>query len=372
MRKFFKILTFAIMNVNAIYALPAYKKPAKNSDSVHLTRIAYFPDQEATGVAVSKTGRVFVSLPRLTVDVPISVGEVIDNKIIPFPDKAWNAYRNSSSRTNDPKVQFVSAQAVVMDHHDHLWVVDPAAPGGGNFIPGGVKLVKIDLKANRVIKVYPFEKAATPKGSAINDVRFSPNDDFAYLSDVGGHGSLIVMNLLTGHSWRVLDGDPSTHYDSTVVVSRDGKPVVGHDGQTLKLNVDGITISADGRTFYWQALTGKTVYSIPTSVLRDEQKSKTARPKVAAITHAADGLWTDPAGRFYVTNPGNNSVEVADWVGAPLRVLVQDKDMRWPDSVAQDADGNLYIVASFLGDSPWFNPGATTTPSAIFKISIMH
>ncbi len=358
------ILTLAIVSLNATSGIK------ENTDTATLTRIAYFPDQEATGVAVSKTGRIFVSLPRLTVDVPVSVGEVIGNKIVPFPDKAWNAFRNANGTANDPKTQFVSAQAVVMDHHDHLWVVDPAAPGGKDFITGGVKLVKIDLKTNRVARVYLFEKTSTPKGSAINDVRFSPDDDFAYLSDVGGHGSLIVMDLRSGHSWRVLDGDPSTHYYSTVIVSRDGKPVVGRDGQTLKLNVDVITISADGSTFYWQALTGKTIYGIPTKILRDEQRSKTAQPVIAAHTHASDGLWTDTKGHFYVTNPGNNSVEVADHVGAPLRVLVQDKDMRWPDSIAQDADGNLYVVASFLGDSPFFNPGATTTPSAIFKIRL--
>jgi sugar lactone lactonase YvrE len=346
----------------------------KGADSMEqsaatLTQVAYFPDQEATGIAVSASGRIFLSLPRLAVDVPISVGEVMDGKIHAYPDEAWNGYRLANSVGNDAARQFVCAQSVVMDHHDNLWVVDPAAPGGQAFVPGGVKLVKIDVATNRVARTYLLDAATTPSGSSINDVRFSPDDSFAYLSDVGGMGAIVVVDLRDGRSWRVLEGDISTRFDPTVTVRRDGKPVVLRNGQPLQLNIDGITISADGRTFYWQALTGKTVYSVPTEVLQDEQRSKAASATAVATTHAADGLWIDGAGRFYVTNPGDNAVEVADSVGAPLRTLVKDSRMRWPDGLAEDKAGNIYVVASFLGDSPLFNASVTVTPSAIFKIS---
>ncbi len=342
--------------------------PAFPRGRVDIQLVAYFPNQQATGVAISKSGRIFLSLPRLTSDVPISVGELVDGKIVAYPNPEWNAFRNSRASDNVPESEFVCAQAVVMDHHDHLWVVDPATPGGKGRTVGQAKLVEIDVQSDRILRTLPFDVGTTPPSSSINDVRFSPDDQFAYLSDVGQPGSLIVMNLKKGDSWRVLSGHPSTQYDPTVTTTFKGKPLVSRDGKPFHLNVDGIEISPDGRTFYWQAFTGKTVYSLSTAVLQDPKLAAGAKPQSVATTHAADGLWIDAAGRFYVTNPGENSIEVADQVGKPLSILVKDNRMHWPDSFAQASDGSLYVSASFIADSPWFNAKATTTPSAIFRI----
>jgi len=375
MRITFKRSALAALFMLALHGAHAAPLAGKNAPAfpqgpVKIERIAYFENQQITGVAVSHGGRIFVSLPRLTVDVPVTMGEVVDGKIVGYPDAAWNGYRNDGGARNDVKSQFVSAQAVVMDHRDNLWVVDAAAPNRTGPVQGGVKLVRVDLKTNRVAQVVHLDGATTPPLSSINDVVFSPDDRFAYLSDVGERGgAIVVVNLETGKSWRVLDGHPSTQYDPSVDLTMDGKPLRGRDGKSLKLNIDGIAISADGATFYWQALTGKTVYSLPTAVLQDPAQAAKAQPVAVATTHAADGLWIDAAGRFFVTNPGENTIEVADHVGAPLRVLVKNDQMRWPDSLAQDASGALYVSASFIGDSPWFKPGVKTTPSAIFRIS---
>ena len=49
---------------------------AQVANSTKLDLIATFPPRQATGVAVSPTGRVFVNFPRWEQDVPISVAEV--------------------------------------------------------------------------------------------------------------------------------------------------------------------------------------------------------------------------------------------------------------------------------------------------------
>ncbi|WAH60961.1 major royal jelly family protein [Pseudomonas silvicola] len=346
--------------------------PAFGSGPVKIEQVAFFPDQQSTGVAVSRTGRLFVSLPRLSLDNPISLGEVIDGKIRPYPDLAWNAYRSANGDRNKPAEQFVTAQAIVTDHQDNLWVLDPATPKRSGPIKGAVKLVKIDLARDEVVKVFYFDDIAVPEGASLNDVRFSPDDHFAYLSDVAnpGHaGAIVVMDLHTGKAWRALDGDPSTQTSPDLYLMGDGKKLLGPDGKGLQLNIDGIEISPDGSTFYWQALTGDTVYSVPTADLDDPARALKAKATPVAKTHPADGLWIDRAGRFFVSNPSEDSVEVADHVGAPLTLLVKDKRMRWPDSFAQGADGALYVSASFIGDSPWFHPEAKTTPSAVFRIT---
>jgi sugar lactone lactonase YvrE len=46
--------------------------------------------------------------------------------------------------------------------------------------------------------------------------------------------------------------------EKDVTVSVDGGPVRRPDNRQPMFNADGIALSPDGRTLYWQALTGKT------------------------------------------------------------------------------------------------------------------
>ena len=300
--------------------------------------------------------------------MPVSVGEVKNGRITPYPDAGWNAYRNSAGAANKPGEQFVCVQSVVMDHEGYLWVLDPASPGQEGPVMGGPKLVRIDLATNKVVRVLHVDERAAPPGSYMNDVRFSPDDRYAYITDSGVKGSLIVIELATGAAHRVLDGDPSTQFEKAVIVHADGKALRRPDGREPQFAADGIALSPDGATLYWQALTGKTLYSLPTAVLNDPGRAAGARPTKVATTHPADGLWIDAAGRLYVSNPEENAVEVADHPGAPLRTLVKDARLRWPDTFSQGADGAIYITASHIQDSPWFKPEAKTTPSAIFRL----
>ena len=349
---------------------PAKDAPAPNySRGAVLQPVGEFPTQQITGVSVSHSGRVFVNLPRWTVDVPISVGEVKDGRITPFPNADWNGYRNTGGSKNRPKAQFVCVQSIVVDHQDNLWVLDPAAPGQMGPVKNGPKLVKIDLKTNKVARVVSLDEKAAPPGSYMNDVRFSPDDRFAYISDSGAKGAIVVVDLVSGHAWRVLDGDPSTQYDNAVIVHTDGHALRRPDGREPQFAADGIALSPDGRTFYWQALTGKTLYSVPTFLLQDPARAAGAKPTTVATTHPADGLWIDAAGHLYVTNPETNAVEMAERPGAALKTLVKDDRLRWPDTFSEGPDGTIYVSASHIQDSPWFRPQAKTTPSALFKIA---
>ncbi len=331
-----------------------------------LKEIVAFPEQQITGIAVSKDGRIFVNLPRWTLDVPVSVGEVKDGYITPFPDSSWNAYRNSAGASNKPKEQFVCVQSVVFDHEGFLWALDPASPGQQGPIKDGPKLVKIDIHGGKVVAVVAFDETVAPPGSYLNDVRFSPDDHFAYITDSGIKGAIVVVDLHTKQARRILDGDPATQFEKSVEVNVDGAPLRRPDGRAPQFAADGVALSPDGATLYWQALTGKTLYSLPTAAAQDPAQS--VKPTTVATTHPADGLWIDAAGHFFITNPEQNSVEVADKPGEGLRTLVKDDRLRWPDSFGQGADGTLFVTASHIQDSPWFRPEAKATPSAIFRI----
>jgi hypothetical protein len=57
-------------------------------------------------------------------------------------------YKDQSQNEN----HFVSVQSVVIDPANRLWVLDTGSPLLKNALPGGPKLVAIDLATNKVIK----------------------------------------------------------------------------------------------------------------------------------------------------------------------------------------------------------------------------
>src|SRR6266436_4085737 len=102
-----------------------------------LQMVAEF-EQQVVGVAVSASGRVFVSFPRNGIDtVKKSVAEVINRKAVAYPNEEINTLNTAA-----PSTHFLSAQSVYVDSSDTLWVLDVGNLGSGTaLISGGAKLV---------------------------------------------------------------------------------------------------------------------------------------------------------------------------------------------------------------------------------------
>ena len=316
-------------------------------------------DHQATGVAVTADGRRFVNFPRWTDDAPISVAEVMkDGTLRPYPDAKWNSWRNARSSELPVGDYFVCVQSIVPDGKGNLWVVDPGAPGNEKILEGAPKLVRIDLKTNRVTKVIPVPGDVALQGTYLNDIRFSPDGKTGYITDSGTRGAIIVVDLESGRSFRTLDGHPSTQIDKTVKVTLDGRPLVRPDGRQPAFAADGIAISNDGRTLYWQALTGKTLYSIDTALLRDgvTEAQRSAGVRTVAQTQVADGLWMSKAGMLYITSPTDYSIKRLN--GSTVQNVLTDRRLRWPDTFSEGRDGRIYVTASHIQDTNWFKPGA--------------
>lgn len=344
----------ALASLAAALALGA--APALAQAPSGLEQVAAF-EHQATGVAVSEGGRVFVNFPRWTEDSPTSVAEVMkDGSIKAYPDDEWNSWRNARKDEVDPKTHFVCVQSVVAEG-GNLWVLDPGAPASEKIVRGAPKLVRIDLASNKAVQTIPFDERVAPQGSYLNDIRFSPDGKWGYLTD-SGRGALLVVELASGKVRRMLDGVTSTQPEPGVVPVIDGKKLLRPDGRAPAFASDGITLSKDGATLYWQALTGKTLYSIPTAALRDaklssKQLEKQIRTEGAVVI--ADGYWTTRKGQFLITSPEDNSVKLRGADGK-LATVVQDARLRWPDSMAEGPEGAIYVTASHIQDSPWFKP----------------
>ena len=238
---------------------------AQGAPLVALEQVAQF-EMQVTGVAVAESGRIFVNFPRWEQDVPISVAEVgRDGSLKPYPNAEWNAWRNERKLSNED--HFVCVQSVTADRQGFLWILDPAAPGNEFNLDRGPKLVKVDLKTDRVVRTYLFDRTAVPQGSYVNDVRISPDGQTAYMTDSGVRGALLVLDLVSGKAKRVLDGATSTQVEGDVVVMADGKPLKRPDGRGPAFAADGIALDPKGESLYWQALAGRTLYQVPTSAL---------------------------------------------------------------------------------------------------------
>lgn len=335
-----------------------------------LTQVAQF-DHQVTGVAVTPEGRIFVNFPRWTEDTPVSVAEVLPGGTLrPYPDAQWNAWRNETAFQKPLDQHFVCVQALLADKAGGLWVVDPGAPGNERILPGAPKLVHIDLASDSVTRVIPFGEDVARQGSYLNDIRLSPDGRTAYLTDSGTTGAIIVVDLERGESFRALDGHPSTQLEKDVIVEVDGRPLRRPDGRQPMFAADGLAISNDGATLYWQALTGKSLYCIDTARLARDVPAQAQGAAVLKLgtTHVADGLLMSRAGTLYLTSPGDNAVTC--WRDGGVQTVVQHADLRWPDTMSEGPDGRIYVTASHIQDTYWFKPGAPAAiPTALFCFS---
>ena len=348
----------AVLAAAALSALAAGPATGSFAGGYPLRLVAAF-DHQVTGVTVAPSGRIFVNFPRWTDDAPISVAELMpDGALKPYPNEQWNAYRNAMANKVSVGDHFVCVQSVVADAHGNLWVLDPGAPGNERILPNAPKIVKIDLASNTVTKVIPLPADVALQGTYLNDIRFSPDGKTGYVTDSGTRGAIIVVDLENGTSFRALDGHPSTQVDKSVIVEINGKPLRRPDGRQPAFAADGIAISADGDILYWQALTGRTLYSIDTAQLRREisEDKRSASVVEVAKTHIADGLLMSSSGVLFITSPSDSSVNRL--TGNKIETVVTDKRLRWPDTMSQGPDGTVYVTASHIQDTAWFKPGA--------------
>ncbi len=352
------LIAAAVLLATAAYA---------QTSSRTLTEVYHNNDFQLTGIAVSKTGRLFVNFPRWSDQYLNAVIEVMpDGSSHPFPDERWNRWDSKAEHAGN---QFVCVQAMFVDDTDALWVLDPAAPLLATVVPGGPKLVKINLKTNQVERVIPFGADVVKPGTYLNDVRFDNPRRTAYITD-SGVGGIIVLDLTTGKARRTLDGNPSVLVEPGIQVVVDGKPLL-ENGKPPQFQSDSIALSPDGDFLYYKAVTSETLYRIKTDLLRDESAApdriSSAVEKVAKI-FPTDGFWMDGKSNLYLSDVTHNAVTRRARDGKIER-MVTDNRLQWPDTFAEGPDGSIYISASHINESPRFNQGksARKIPYGVFK-----
>ena len=360
------VLTFA--------SVVSHIQNAQQQSSAALKEAGTF-EQRITAVAVSKSGRMFVNFPNWSDDHTYSLVEVLpDGSTKPYPTQQWNSWQQGSNVS--PSKSFVCVQSVFIDDRDNLWILDPASPKLEGVVRGGPKLVKIDLAKNEVAQVISFSEDIAPPSSYLNDVRVDTKLNWAYITD-SGMGAIVAVNLQNGQARRMLEDHASTKAEEGVTLKVNGKELRDpKTGRTPQIHADGIALSKDGEHLYYHALTGKTLYRVPTSVLREESQSgEMAAEAVEKIaqTVPTDGMLIDDAGNVFHTAFEQNAI-VKFTPDQKLETVVQSERMSWPDSMAMTTTGGnfLYFTTSQLQHMPKFggNESERQEPFHVFKVAL--
>ncbi|MEJ2722535.1 MAG: L-dopachrome tautomerase-related protein [bacterium] len=236
MRRFWVIFLVIVGFVCAGRSTPAAAGVAAGDSLIEVATST----RQWTGIAVSRSGRVFVNFPRWSANVPVSVGELKkDGTVDPYPNRELNRWKTG----DDPAQKFVCVQSVYVDANNRLWILDPANPLFGGVVEGGAKLIRVDLASNTTVKTYHFDPETAPRKSYLNDVRVETKTGTAYMTD-SGLGAIVVLDLETGDTRRLLDDDPSTGAEK-VQITIDGKPI------PVVVHSDGIALDDRGGWLYY-------------------------------------------------------------------------------------------------------------------------
>jgi sugar lactone lactonase YvrE len=335
---------------------------------------AFGDDFRLVGIGVSAKGRVFATAPSSEVRSRFSMVEV-DSKtgaVTPYPDVAWNNF----SEQGDGKSQWISVQALWVDKTDHLWALDSSlSKVDQERLPP--KLVEFDLSTNRVIRRYDFNGVVSTKDS-LNDVRIDTVNNYAYLTNAGNKGSLLVLDLKTGEARQVLVGDRFTFADPSQHLMIGSEVALRPNGSIVATQADGIALSPDAQWLYFRPLTDHNYWRVPTSALRDAKLTDadlSGKVEYLGSSVLSGGLIMDGKGTLYAGDLEHRTVVALTLTpdhNLNSKVFVSDPSkLSWADGFAISG-GYLYIADSHLWEVAFKNNLPRSGPFTIFRVKLPH
>lgn len=294
-----------------------------------------------SGLAVSAQGRILVGLVQHGDAPPSELGEMNADGIVEL-----------FVVEGVPALPPGSVASLTVDARERLWVLIVDKNEDGSPPANRMKLVTIDLKTNTVTGTIAFARTALAPASELGVIRVDAERGFVYLSDTGA-GGLVVIDLSSGGQRRVLADHASARWESTALIV-DGVPWMIGDRIPQK-HAHALALSPDRRFLYFQALSGRTLYRLPTALLQDfDTPEATIAASVERVARpgAVAGMLFDAEGNLYLAAVETNAIFRITSAGR-LEVVGQDKErLRWPGPMAFAPDGSLHLVTRPLHFAP--------------------
>lgn len=312
------------------------------------------------GITVSQDNRLFASLTQ-SEGSGLQLAEVLDGKLKAYPDASWNQWQSE-----DPEHHFYHVNALRIGPDGDLWVMDAGNKGigtGDQAVPGGAKLVRINLASGKVVGSYVFKAPTLKATSYLDDVRF--NGDFAYLTDPGAVG-LVILNLKTGKSWRALDNHELSI--DHLPIYADGKKLLLRDGREKRVGLDQLEVSPDGKWLYYQAIPGPLA-RIETRYINDPSLPAAEVAKHAEKvrdTWSTGGTAIDADGNIYASDINTRSVKRIAPDGS-VTTVIQDPRLVWIDAM-WITKGALWMPSAQINRTPATTGGKPSTVAYPVKL----
>ncbi len=339
--------------------------------NIPLEEVAQVGRHQPIGVGVSQKGRIFMTFPKKKNDqnyaYDYGLVELVQGQRVPYPNAGWNQWDSTQAAT-----RFVNVQAAVVDADDNLWVLDPSNPDDQAPVIAGIKLLRINLTTNKVERIYRFEDLPRER-TALNDVRIDTRRQLAYLSDPM-LAALVVLDLRTGKSRVVLQGDKSTTTEPGFVLRLDGKEVKDKMGKPFSSNVNGIALTHDFKYLYYRAINQTKLYRIEAEYLANPALTPAelaSHVEMVGETGVSHGMLADAAGNIYLSDSPNYAIRRVTPAGR-FELVTKDPRLSWPDTFALGPDGYLYLTATQINRAPKWNGGESKVdyPFRLYRLKL--
>lgn len=351
-----KITLILLILINAI-TMKAQNNPAQTIASINP------PDPDPSGIAVSSDDRVFLGFPRHADNhKEFALAELRNGQLTPFPNKEYVYPSNKPV-----KDWLVSPHGMYIDKNDILWILDDGKRTGIDEIPeGAAKVVAIDIKTKKIIHSLIIPKPVLRSTAHYNDLRVDLShgkNGTVYIanSGFGKDFSLVIIDVASGKVKEVLRDHKTTSPEPNFLAFLEGQPRRQENKKWSAPGggADGISISPDNQTLYWTTISGRNLYSLPTSVLSDfstsDQDIENA-VKFEGQHPACDGLAEDENGNIFFGAFEQQSL-VKRTTDGNYEVVSHDKDNYvWPDGLAY-RNGYLYVTLGQWNRLASFNNG---------------
>ena len=299
-------------------------------------------------LAIGPDGRMFMSVHEFY-GPELRVVEVKpDGSTVPYPTEAW---ARALSDDGDGLNGVLGLRA---DREGILWMLD----GQGENQTG--RVVGWDTKTETLHAVHYIGQPVARPTSFLNDLAVDRDHEAIYISDTGdgANSALIVLDLETGRSRRVLEGSAFTTPEDIPMII-DGKEVL-LGGNPAKIGVNPITIDPTNTWVYFAPMTATAMYRVATADLLDESLSDeelAARVERYGDKVISDGSTVDAAGNVYITAMTDNAIGVTKPDGTYEVLYQSDAELPWPDGFSMGVDGYVYATINELHRSPVLNGG---------------
>jgi sugar lactone lactonase YvrE len=364
LRRLFSFLAYLVsMATLVIWLSLAVHHPvdAQTDESIdELEIVAEFPAEHPPGnVAITPEGRIILSQHQFY-GAPLRVVELLnDNSVVPFPNQAW------SSKPAQKGIGLNTVLGLRADANGVVWMLDNSDGTG----PG--KIVGWDTENNELYQVIYIPRPIIPANSFLNDLAIDLDHNAIYLTDTAGgdNSALIVVDLNTGFSRRVLEGDVSTRPEDIPLIV--DERVINMAGEPAKIGANPITVDPNNEWVYYAPMSGASLYRIATMDLLDPALSPeelSSRVERYGDKPICDGITVDDAGNVYISSITDNAIGVVDATGA-YQILYQDKKLlSWTDGMAFSSDDYIYVTVSQLQNSPPLNNGENAFQAPFYLV----